>query len=169
MSMKVASPTTPAAVAIGTGGKGMSSVEEYAKIPQRLRKIAATIVGESRKELLAIAADLEQYPEQLFKPSYARYCKRFKARTAKKKLPPQPVGVGHGPEATNENRSNDERADESIQVVQEAVAILRRQYADWSNLSVRSRIKLLQTETLKSRGVKISSQTLYRPWVRGLW
>jgi hypothetical protein len=144
-------------------------IEDYAKIPDRLRTIAGRLVGDSRKELLAIANLIEQSSD-LLKPSYSRTFTRRRNRAAKTKLPipVSSVGDGIGVIAANENRSNEERQEESIALVSEAVAVLRSSH-DWESLGAREKIKLLQIETLKVRGAKISSQTLYQPWIRSLW
>lgn len=143
-------------------------INDYAKIPDRLRAVASKLVGDSRKELLKIAAELEQSAPELLKPSYAQTFKRRKAQAIRKKLPISDPARGEGAEATNADRSNEERQEESIRDVEAAVARLQQEH-DWESLSIRSRIKLLQAETLKTRGAKISTQTLYQPWVRPLW
>lgn len=143
-------------------------IEDYAKIPGRLRAIASTLVGEPRKKLLAIALEIEQSTD-LLKPSYAKRMKRAKAAVARAKLPPLPSAApGEGQEATNADRSNDERIQQTIDDVSAAVEKLRK-LDDWESLGVRQRITLIQNETLPTRKAKISSQTLYRPWVRDLW
>jgi hypothetical protein len=58
--------------------------------------------------------------------------------------------------------------EESISLVSSAVVILQQQH-DWESLGARAKIKLLQAETLKVRGARVSSQTLYQPWIRELW
>ncbi len=65
-------------------------------------------------------------------------------------------------------RSNDERTEESIKAVEDAIKVLKSQY-DWDTLNVPQKIKLMQEESLKKRGVTVSKQTLYRPWIRDLW
>jgi len=143
-------------------------IEDYAKIPDRLRAVAGRLVGEPRKELLAIATLIEQSTD-LLKPNYGRRMKRVKAAVARAKLPPLPSAApGEGQEATNADRSNDERIQQTIDDVTAAVEKLRK-LDDWESLGVRQRITLIQNETLPTRKAKISSQTLYRPWVRDLW
>jgi len=68
----------------------------------------------------------------------------------------------------NEDKSNEERRSESIVIVKEAVEALKIQH-DWDSLKVRQKIELIKEQTLKNQGVSISSQTLYRSWVRSLW
>jgi len=68
----------------------------------------------------------------------------------------------------NEDKSNEERRLESIVIVKEAVSALKIQH-DWDSLKVRQKIQLIKEQTLKNQGVSISSQTLYRSWVRSLW
>lgn len=146
------------------------NIDKYIALPDRLRQIAGRLVGEPRKELLKIAAELEQFPPELFKPSYAKKFKRRKARAERRRQAvdaPTPAN-GAGAEATNADRSNEERQEEAIADVSAAVAALSKSH-NWESLGVRSRIKLLQTETLRTRGAKISTQTLYQPWIRGLW
>lgn len=144
------------------------TIETYATIPARLRAIASTLVGEPRKKLLAISLELEQSAD-LLKPSHARRLKRAIAKKVREKQPPLPSGgASDGLEATNCDRSNDERIQDTIADVTAAVAKLKTSH-DWDSLGARERIKLIQTETLPSRKAKISSQTLYRPWARPLW
>lgn len=76
---------------------------------------------------------------------------------------------GQGSEEINEGRSNEERIEESIQAIEDAVVVLRAKHPDWDSLRVRKKIDLLKAETLKQRGAAISSQTLYREWCRDLW
>jgi hypothetical protein len=59
-------------------------IEDYAKIPDRLRTVAGKLVGDSRKELLAIATLIEQVSPDLLKPSYANTFKRRRNRAASK-------------------------------------------------------------------------------------
>ena len=82
---------------------------------------------------------------------------------AQKKLP-----TGKGAGYINESLSNEERVEEIVAVVEKAVAELRAE-CDWDSLLVPIKIALLKEKTFESRGVAISSQTLYREWVRGLW
>jgi biotin operon repressor len=77
-------------------------------------------------------------------------------------------GDGIGAARANEKRTNDERVDEAIAVVEAAVSKLC-QVHDWDTLPVRQKIKLLQAETKTARGTAISTQTLYREWIRDLW
>jgi biotin operon repressor len=86
-----------------------------------------------------------------------------KAKLAQKKTP-----TGKGASYINETLSNEERVDEIIAVVEQAVVDLRTEY-DWDSLGKRQRIALLKEKTFESRGVAISSQTLYREWVKDLW
>lgn len=75
---------------------------------------------------------------------------------------------GEGAKLANERMTNEERIQEAIAVVQAAVKKLRKQH-DWDSLSVKQKIKLLQDETRAAKGTAISSQTLYREWIRDLW
>jgi biotin operon repressor len=75
---------------------------------------------------------------------------------------------GLGAAYINEETSNEERMNEVARAVEEAVSILA-QDQDWETLSKRQRIALIQEQTRKTRGVAISTQTLYRPWVKNLW
>ncbi|NJM74752.1 MAG: hypothetical protein HC852_02015 [Acaryochloridaceae cyanobacterium RU_4_10] len=76
--------------------------------------------------------------------------------------------TGKGASYINENLSNEERVEEIVAVVEKAVAELRTEY-DWDNLLVPQKIALLKEKTFESRGVAISSQTLYREWCKDLW
>ncbi len=144
-------------------------IEDYAKIPDRLRAIAGTLVGDPRRQLLAIAHQVEEQAPDLLKPLHARKLKRLKAAVARAKLPPLPSSApGEGQEATNADRSNDERIQETIDDVSAAVAVLQK-LDNWDSLGARARIKLIQDQARSARKAKISSQTLYRPWVRDLW
>ncbi|MEO1299186.1 MAG: hypothetical protein AAFW75_26090, partial [Cyanobacteria bacterium J06636_16] len=178
------------------------------------RKLAGTIFGDSRKELLAMAKLLETLPEDLFRPSVARIyelhrqgwqgsinkmaerydispttlkqimqamergglsipeskSRRQKRRSsAPKRGSTCPALKGQGNEVTNEGRSNEERIEESIKVVEDAVAALRQEPLDWDALGSCGKIRLLKEETLKRRGAAISQATLYREWCRSLW
>jgi biotin operon repressor len=75
---------------------------------------------------------------------------------------------GLGAAYINEETSNEDRMDEAARAVEEAVSILA-QDQNWETLSKRKRITLIQEQTRKTRGVAISTQTLYRPWVKNLW
>jgi biotin operon repressor len=82
---------------------------------------------------------------------------------AQKKLP-----TGKGAGYINETLSNEERVEEIVAVVEKAVVDLRTDY-DWDALGKRQKIALLKEKTFESRGVAISSQTLYREWCKDLW
>ena len=79
-----------------------------------------------------------------------------KAKQAQKKLP-----TGKGAGYINESLSNEERVEEIVAVVEKAVTELRAE-CDWDSLLVPMKIALLKEKTFESRGVAISSQTLYR-------
>lgn len=114
------------------------------------------IVKQTKAALIAGGVKIEKqrkYPER----SRSNIIKSFKPNQNSK-----------GPESTNEDRSNEERIEESIALVEQAVKNLS-ETTNWDSLNVRQKIKLLKEETLKIRGTTISSQTLYRPWVRDLW
>lgn len=145
-------------------------IDDYAKIPDRLRAVAGKLVGDSRKELLAIANLIEQSAPELLKPSYSRTLKRRRNRAAKAKLPiPAPGGgVENGAAIANEDRSNDERIEESIAKVVAAVGILS-QRPDWEALGRKARARLIAEETRRATGTGTSTQTLYRPWCKDLW
>ena len=81
----------------------------------------------------------------------------------------RPALKGEGNEATNEGRTNEERIEESMNAVADAVTALKRQHPDWDSLGVRRKIALLKEKTKEQRGTAISSQTLYREWCRDLW
>lgn len=186
-------------------------VAEYAAISGRLRKLAGTIVGAPRRELLAVTRLLEELPEELFRPSMARTyelhrrglhgsvektaeyygistttlkqimqamergglsvpeSRRRRQRIKDGRKKSRSTTKGQGNEATNEGRSNDERIEESIRAIEDAVIALKQKHPDWDSLGVREKIDLLKAETLKQRGAAISSQTLYREWCRDLW
>jgi hypothetical protein len=76
--------------------------------------------------------------------------------------------LGLGPEETNTNADNEERMQEAIKSVKLAVKKLRQEH-DWDTLNTRQKIRLLQQETRAARGTAISSQTLYREWIKDLW
>lgn len=187
---------------------------EYASLSTRIKKMAGTIVGPSRKELLAIAAALETFPDNFFRPSLARVYRLHRKgcgadlkraaeiygvspKTLKQILRAMELGglslpesstayrprrlsdsprrdalsgvSGKGPEVANDGRSNEERMEESIRLVTQAVANLKAQHPDWRALGARARIRLLKQETLKIRNAAISTQTLYQEWIKPLW
>jgi hypothetical protein len=175
------------------------SIVEYAEISQRLRAIAKTLVGPSQKELIALAQSLERLPENLFKPSLSRAYRLYREPSlAVRSTAAQELGssstiqqtvlalraggvsiqgglkqakktpTGKGAGYINESVSNEERVEEIVAEVEKAVADLRTEH-DWDTLGKRQRIALLKEKTFESRGVAISSQTLYREWVKALW
>lgn len=74
-----------------------------------------------------------------------------------------------GAEVTNEGRSNEERREESIVLIEGIVATLKQQHSDWDSLKVRSKIALIKAEAKKLRQVAVSTQTLYQNEIKPLW
>ena len=68
----------------------------------------------------------------------------------------------------NEARTNEQRMDESAKAVEAAVAKLATTI-DYHSLSTREKIAQLKTEIKQARGVGISTQTLYRDWIKAIW
>jgi hypothetical protein len=91
-----------------------------------------------------------------------------KNQNCKAKLAQKKTSTGKGAGYINESLSNEERVEEIVAEVEKAVADLRAKHS-WDNLSKRNKITLLKQKTLESRGVAISTQTLYRDWVKDLW
>ena len=90
---------------------------------------------------------------------------------AKVMEPPLPSvkEASDGAALVNESRSNEERMEHSVKAVQEAVDHLSSTLEGWQSLGKRQKIELLKTEIKRSRGVGISTQTLYRDWIRAIW
>lgn len=144
--------------------------KDYAALIDRVRDVASRLVGPARTELLSVASELEQVPAHLFKRSEARAMERSiaRAKREKSKVVGKPVPSGDGAVATNVDRSNEERKQESINDVTAAVTALRQSH-DWDNLKRTARIELLRQETCKHRGVPIGNATLYQDWIKELW
>lgn len=144
------------------------TIEEYSKLPDRIRSVAGRLVGDSRKELIAIAALIVKSAPDLLKPCYSGTFKRRIYRVPAEKVALPSILPGGGSRAVNANRNNEERMDESIALVTAAVDALKKLY-DWDSLGARAKIRLLQIETLNMRGAEISSQTLYQEWIKDIW
>jgi hypothetical protein len=93
---------------------------------------------------------------------------QVKSQNGKVKLAQKKTPTGKGAGYINESLSNEERVEEIVAEVEKAVADLRTEH-DWDSLGKRQRIALLKEKTFESRGVAISSQTLYREWCKDLW
>lgn len=73
-----------------------------------------------------------------------------------------------GVEVTNPQRTNEDRAAESTEIVAIAVENLKQQ-GGWDRLNVRGKIAAIKAETKKLRGAAVSTQTLYREHVKDIW
>ena len=115
-------------------------------------------------------ATLKQIMQAMERGGLSVVVSEGRRRRRRSSAQPSPSALkGKGNEVTNEGRSNDARVKESIKVVTDAIAVLRQEHPDWDDFGTRKKIDFLRQETLKCRGAAISSQTLYRDWVRPLW
>lgn len=88
-------------------------------------------------------------------------------------VPPKPTlkraSDSHSTGEFNEQKTNEQRMQESIQLATEAVDFLKKNGQWHSNLTKRQRIALIQKYTQEYYDRTISSGTLYRDWCKGIW
>lgn len=73
-----------------------------------------------------------------------------------------------GAAAVNAEKNNDDRREEAIEFINDIVSVLKREQ-DWDSLKIKQRMKLIQAKAKELRGVSVSSQTLYREWMKPIW